>query len=68
VGPRVAVPTMRGPVEIETGELPLYEVIYRVLRQHIANASVLKGLGWRRRRVQTSSPLSRSLIISLEKG
>jgi hypothetical protein len=25
VGPRVAVPTMRGPVEIETGELPLRE-------------------------------------------
>jgi DNA-binding GntR family transcriptional regulator len=35
---------MRGPVETDTGDLPLYEVIYRVLRQHIADASLPKGL------------------------
>ena len=35
---------MRGPVETETGDLPLYEMIYRVLREHIADASLPKGL------------------------
>jgi DNA-binding GntR family transcriptional regulator len=35
---------MTGPVEAGTGDLPLYEVIYRVLRQHIADASLPQGL------------------------